>query len=1561
MLGLRRFVFFVFAAIVATSAMVTMLTQLPSAREWVRKTANSAFRELLVGRLDISRLEGFSVLGVSGVDLAVYDVHQSRVIDVKGATVELDALELIRSLLTSRRLRLHVLKVEARAIDVALIKDASNQYTVASAFQPRKPVEDTQPSSTVILLDSIKVSHTHVHGAFEFNLMGLDLGMSIRPTILQANLSKVSIEMTKPQSLSAQLSGSVKLLTPKSDTSSESLLKNMQASLHCVGLASGIDATLDASVQNGFIRVEGRAPHVDSAHLQSIWPSVPKDLVFGLFLNAQGPMAHLETQLHARVDYDAESRSTEIPNGTLDISGSLRVVEPYALTLQAAAYLFDHDAKRRTKIDVEMNLNAKMQSSWVADMEIGMPAGLLFGEKTPAVYATAKMQGNALHGHLRLDEPGAQAGLDFKLLSQAQSSWPKFTSASFALKGAIPSLRAWPRLSNAFSGAVNLRGSGTVDLVGGHMKFSTEGQIRHLGGPSFQLREVNTSALVSGSLKNPSFKLTSEAHGVTLPMYSYGRLNVEATGSLNGIAMSGVASPMESSPRIGFAGRLNPKGKSISDIRISMTRSNVNAELAAREVRADAGTLYVRDLTIEGLGKPIRANLSRGQGNYIVNVNATWIELARIQRLFNIDGIEPHGDLGLEAHLQGRGRHVNGTIQAEVKNMSVSGVGKVDGTLGASCQDQSCDADIKAMMSSIGSVEAHLSLIPPNDGLALNAWERVRGKGEISAEFDLGAAWARVPRLQSLVSYAKGVAKVDVKVARSNSGALPQLDLLLKTKGLALRGAAPFEETSKIAVTTESKSLPPLQRGGRVAPVFKGPSWETSGVDIRSELTIHNGHVRTNTLLVDTHGVFLTLNGETKMLTKVAALNSFVQTDRMVRMPFSVHAVVPRRKIGNWPLPYRITDIEGDADVTLDAMGTVLNPYLKLQVHGHQIYTAGVHNPLKADLVLNANFNGKAFEMLATATGLGRQLVEAGVQGNASVNALLERERGAVSLTKARLQFYQLPLQGLWPTLNAHRKGSVDGVVDVSLGANPRLVASLDARNLAYRDVVFSNVLLKANTAEVTKTASLYMQQDKGGVFDAQMNAKVAWAKSNLPTPPEGVSISYHMDRFRIAPFAPFLGSISSELDGYLNSEAKLVLSKDLTQSKGSGYVEIAKGVIKPNAIATRVWDIHGKIYLSSSGEVKLPKLTARMGGGELRVTGSARTKGLHVHDAQAVISIDDGRKIPVHFAGSSYGDASGTVKVIAKNGNDELYLDVLIPKWDHELPRSLPGNLQSLDLDPHIEVGMRSPAGEFHPIMIQPVEPVRYSSPLTMKVHVKLGDHVWLKQDPNLRAQISGEVELKIRDGVSAAGELHLRRGYLEVAGKKFTVRDAVLTFDPSQPPSNPTIVATAEWKAPDDITVYADFVGPAQTGKMKLRSEPGYSEDQILSLLLTGSVDHSTAARVGSGGISSTTAAAAVAMGGGMVTKGINRGLSDVTHLDISAKIGSTQSNNPRPELAVQLSDDVTAQVAYNTGIQTPGQNPDRTLLMFDWNFVRQWSLYTTFGDRGTSIADLIWQYKY
>ena len=84
------------------------------------------------------------------------------------------------------------------------------------------------------------------------------------------------------------------------------------------------------------------------------------------------------------------------------------------------------------------------------------------------------------------------------------------------------------------------------------------------------------------------------------------------------------------------------------------------------------------------------------------------------------------------------------------------------------------------------------------------------------------------------------------------------------------------------------------------------------------------------------------------------------------------------------------------------------------------------------------------------------------------------------------------------------------------------------------------------------------------------------------------------------------------------------------------------------------------------------------------------------------------------------------------------------------------------------------------------------------------------------------------------------------------------------------------------------------------------------------------------------------------------------------VSYTSGSTldivdSEGRPQPEVAVQLTPRLTAELAYRIEAPMPGRAPDRTYLTLDLRLFRNWSLSTTIGDAGSFVIDLLWRYRY
>jgi translocation and assembly module TamB len=157
----------------------------------------------------------------------------------------------------------------------------------------------------------------------------------------------------------------------------------------------------------------------------------------------------------------------------------------------------------------------------------------------------------------------------------------------------------------------------------------------------------------------------------------------------------------------------------------------------------------------------------------------------------------------------------------------------------------------------------------------------------------------------------------------------------------------------------------------------------------------------------------------------------------------------------------------------------------------------------------------------------------------------------------------------------------------------------------------------------------------------------------------------------------------------------------------------------------------------------------------------------------------------------------------------------------------------------------------------------------------------------------------------------------------------------------------------------VLANYVGPVKTGKVTLSSEPPRPKNEIVQLILFGTADGSEATPYASKSPSTGTEAGTAV--GGLATDGLSKGLDQLTGMDISAKVDTSDSSSPKADIELQVAKDISIQLAYVIVQPPPGDNPDLVYATIDWRFVRNWSLETTFGDAGSTFANMVWQYRY
>ncbi len=464
----------------------------------------------------------------------------------------------------------------------------------------------------------------------------------------------------------------------------------------------------------------------------------------------------------------------------------------------------------------------------------------------------------------------------------------------------------------------------------------------------------------------------------------------------------------------------------------------------------------------------------------------------------------------------------------------------------------------------------------------------------------------------------------------------------------------------------------------------------------------------------------------------------------------------------------------------------------------------------------------------------------------------------------------------------------------------------------------FARVVIKDGDAR----AGIRLEQ-RDGVAEVVGKGTLAWGKELAPSfvADKGVDIHFGARNFRIDAAAPFVRSVVSELDGRIDAEMQAHLDPKTKQGKVDGSLALRDGVVEVPQLGERFHGIRTKVTMKPWGTLRVDDVEAFAPTGRLTAAAQARFDGLALRGGSVAIHINQGEKVPISLEGVPLGSAYGDIKAIAMLSADgkDMNVNVTVPMLGVVLPQSTGHTVEPLDRDDRLRLGVHRD-GRFAILPIGPPDKPREPSSGKIHAEVTLGD-VRVKRDTTLDVRVTGKPIFDVTDTTVAHGGIRIKQGTLEVQGKRFTIDRGVVTF--TGDPSQPQIIATAYWDAPDSTRVYADFAGTPKSGKLKLRAEPARTQDEIVALILFGSADGQLGAS-SPGSSSESTAAKGAGAAGGAVSQGVNKAISGITTVDIETRVDTSEADDPRPELVVQLTERLSAQVAYNLGVPPRARRP-------------------------------------
>jgi autotransporter translocation and assembly factor TamB len=1520
----------VFVAAVPILALAAL--RIASVRAFVTNRVDSALAGTFRGRIHLRELARVDLGGVR-LSGSIDDPSGHTVARFEQAEVDLSVPSLLIGVVRGggSPSLIGVDRLSLKHGEVRLIDDGHGSPTLASAFEPRTPSPPTPSSkpSPRVELRRIVLDHVWVHGALASTpWIDTDLSRVAASFVLDPKEMRIDLQHAKLDARFAPLN-------PHGSLKASAVLPAGNAPPDVTGEYHGTLAGTELAAKGAFqkqrLEADLSLPSVNAATLARFAPDLRLRGTLSAVAHVAGPLDALAV--------NAAIQGDEV--GSVRLSGTAGVTEPQHAAVKLEVNRLNAAAVAptapETRVDASATLDAKLEGGrWQGSYEVSLPSASVSGQTLPrfATHGSAHGKGaNAdVDGEASLSETGLETTISYRVTTEGSRGQ---VDASLRTQLADP-----PRLEKL----AGVRTRGTIDA-------------RALfGWPSnavdatanVNLEGVQQAAAQTGPLKakltaqGPVDHLQFTADVAAVRLHAAGRnfdqARVRAAGTPEDVM---VGLRLEAPEHQGLSAHAEVKSAqgAIELVGPSLAYSDREGALnvSAEHVNVAGADLAVERFVLDGAGHAAGSlRLRRGQIEGDVQTRA--LDLGRFLKLAGVATPIKSAHATLAARFTGDKRargegSVNGTI-------TDIGYGRVTGGWA------SLDLKLAKSGAVSGMVETELvkgakvvvgidDIVPTALGNG-KSWApsgrvRVSGKLDLSCMSPLIGSFSAVP-----IEDAKGTVDVDVAYNRESLDAFPELKARVRTHDLTLVGRR--EAREKIETPAEAIAAAPAVYRGLDVGVTIGLDEQNPRLAVLGEL-------------YDTHGTLLHVDAsagpwlDQNLQAVLAGLRD---------APLDVKASVPARKLRLLPAPIRPESLRGTVggDATFD--GTISHPHLVVDARASRLASlservAGEKHPT-ATVIAHAEYaqRGGKLELIAQHEKEKAVDVRASWDGDAVLAATSPAERRRLKL-KADVLLAELDLATIPALKNRQVEGTLSGTAHVEYGADKRVLSADFAAHplrVGQADMDRVNIALDATP---TKVAGAVVVRGKAGSLDAKLGSGMAWPAGGTPSLEGAIRASLAARDLRLAMLQPMLGSAVNELDGKLSADLSATVDDGNVQLKGKG--QLTEGVVQLPAIGQRFDDINAKIDVEPT-ELVMRDLSAH--GVTGAVHGNARVEvdqHLALKQATAELDIPKNQKLPLTVQGVAIGDAWGHVETRIVSHPDKMEVAVKIPELHLFVPDSGGGDVQDLAPDEQVRVGFRRSDAKFVALAVQPLaKPSENPTPLDLTV--ELGKQVSVKKGDLVTAEVTGKIQVHVADKTEVTGQINVKGGTLDVSGKRFEIENGTVTF--TDDAANPVVSATARWDAPAGYSVYATYTGTAKKGNLELRAEPPLSQEEILNLILFGTPEGSVSS--GSG----DTATSAVGVAGGTATKGINRALSDFTHLDIQARI-DTSTGDSRPELMVPVNKFVSARLTRAVGEPPPGTSPDRTFVTLELRLKRYWVLSAMFGDRGASALDLIWRRHY
>ncbi|HJR23344.1 MAG TPA: translocation/assembly module TamB domain-containing protein [Dongiaceae bacterium] len=324
----------------------------------------------------------------------------------------------------------------------------------------------------------------------------------------------------------------------------------------------------------------------------------------------------------------------------------------------------------------------------------------------------------------------------------------------------------------------------------------------------------------------------------------------------------------------------------------------------------------------------------------------------------------------------------------------------------------------------------------------------------------------------------------------------------------------------------------------------------------------------------------------------------------------------------------------------------------------------------------------------------------------------------------------------------------------------------------------------------------------------------------------------------------------SLSADGQLEARANGTFDLSLVDAFLAGGADRVKGKAELDVAAAGQLSaphVTGRVRLINAGYdnlrygIKLRKIEAdvRADGPAIQIASlTATTPGGGHLSGQGTVNlahgVDTDLKIQARNATVIDTDLATAVidsdLAIVGNLQTELKLGgkVTVVKADIRVPDNLPPSVQEIEV-----VEVNAPP-QVAARIAERKPPPKQTAIVDLDIAVDAPQQIWVR-GRGLDVELGGAIHVGgTTQTPEVDGGFHLRRGSLDIVGKRLDFKEGQLTFEGGEQ-IDPYLDLTAETRA-EDITVTAKVEGPARAPRIALSSVPDMPEDEILARLLFG-----------------------------------------------------------------------------------------------------------------------------